>query len=144
MKKEYAINRDGTCVGNACLTRQGLYYLVRCRCDGEQKERQRVLLRIGSLERDLGLCVPMDGKIGMDTRIPVKEFSDECVSFLLCSEIGTNKESFLPVRENEAFASLDRLMDARFAVRDSVPGVLLKVDQMEISRPTGQWSEPRT
>ena len=144
MNQEYAIERNGECVGKACFQRQGMYYLIRCRCVPCQKEKVRIFLRIGREERDLGLCVPIDGEMGMDTRIPVKAFSSGSVSFRLCDPEERPKEIFIPVTEHDAFGALERLMDARFALRSGIPGVLLKEDQKEISSPTGQWSEPST
>lgn len=70
----------------------------------------------------MGLCVPYPDGLGIRTKIPIKMFSDEDLAFYVEEEV---KERFLPISGKEPISCLDQILDARFALRDGVPGVIL-------------------
>ena len=122
MQKEYPITADGKTVGTAYISPQGLYYEVRCIC-----KMQRSVLHIeadcGNRMENIGICVPMDGKMVISTRIPQKKLNG-CIGFTVRTQ---TREIWIPLNSGAPIPHLHRITEARFAVRAGIPGLLIQV-----------------
>lgn len=83
MEGQYEIYRDGVCVGQAQMYRQGLYCCFSCRCRLNGQERIHLKVQCGQTVTDLGLCVPMGEDFGVETRIPAKRLGAGIPEFFL-------------------------------------------------------------
>ena len=109
-------------VGQARMEREGLYYRISCRCQMDQ-ELCRITVTCGGRLEDLGICVPMDGGFGMDTKIPCKRLGEGTPEFRLLGkkDIGI----FVAVYPEEPFAYMTRLKDAFLTRQRGVTGIII-------------------
>ena len=126
----FSIFKNGVPYGEASIERQGLYFQIRCFC----RSPERIILKWAGGERDLGLCVPMDEGYGIQTRIPAKYLGNDNLQFLTLT-----KENIFPIGEDVPFMQLSYLREGTLIYQQGRP-----MFQRSISRPMGQWSEPRT
>lgn len=139
MEKEFAVVLGGERIGTAKVVKEGLYYRIRCLCTVSGSVPLKIIAS-GSENVDMGLCVPMGDKFGLETRIPVKRIGEGELHFSARPRHRQTGE-FMQVLPDEPFRYIDRLKDAYFEIRGSKAGIVWK-DQREMSKPTGQWSEP--
>lgn len=66
--------------------------------------------------------MPYPDGFGVQTKIPVKAFSEEKPVFFVEEE---RKERFLSVSGKEPVSWLNQIMHTRFSVRDGVTGIIL-------------------
>ena len=110
-------------VGNAQVTKEGLYYRFCCVCTPPDKAMYRIHVTDGVVTKDLGICVPEKDRYTLVTRVPMKCFKSEELNFILT----TNKleKAFMPVATDGAFEALDHLETARFQMENGQPGILI-------------------
>ena len=120
-------------VGEAEVFRQGMFYRISCRCSAAEALGKRLTVQ-GDKEADLGLCVPMEGGVGLNTGIAVKHVGEGPLCFDLTVEASAGK--FIPVRADAPFDKLDQILNSVLAIRGECIGVLL--DQRSMDKPTGQ------
>ena len=122
MQKEYPITAEGKNIGTAYITTQGLYYEVRCIC-----KMQRSVLHIeadcGDRRENIGVCVPKDGKMVISTKISQKKLSG-LIGFTVRSQA---KDTWIPLNTMKPIPFLYRITEARFAVRNGEPGLLMPI-----------------
>ena len=121
----YDIRRGGQVVGTATVEKQGLYYRIRCRCDISGEGMRRIVVTCGDAREDLGICVPTDGKFGLEKKLPCKRFTSGTPDFLLLPKYPDAKGKFVPVYPDEPFAYMARLKDAYLQIRDGQPGIVI-------------------
>lgn len=122
MQKEYPITAEGKNIGTAYITAQGLYYEVRCIC----KMQQGVLhieADCGNRRENIGICVPMDGKMVISTKIPQKKLSG-LIGFTVRTRA---KDTWITLNNVKPIPYLYHITEARFALRDGMPGLLIPV-----------------
>ena len=83
MEGNFEVYQDGKTVGTVALTREGLYYHIRCRCKLDAEAVTRLMWKQGHDYVSLGILVPMAGGFGLDTRIAVKKCPGEKPEFVL-------------------------------------------------------------
>ena len=83
MAETYDITYDGAPVGTARTEKQGLYYVFSCRCRLPEDGLYRIHAICGEAREDLGICIPMDGAIGMDKKVPQKRIGEGMLTFEL-------------------------------------------------------------
>lgn len=137
MEGNYEILRDGIPVGTACIAAEGLYYRIRCLCQIHPGERIHLQISCGTSCVDLGLCVPMEGGYGMETRIPAKRFAAGIPQFFLGEQQNPlpeetepyvpadNKEYRIPVDPEVPFMHLQELENAVLDCSGSVQEIVL-------------------
>ena len=125
LKEQYDVFLDGKCVGGVKVTKSGLYYLLSCRCCLPKRGPYKIVLSSGEKEYDLGLCVPVDGALGMNTRITSKNISSGDWKFRAAPR---NNEVFVPIETGSVFPYIYALRRARFAVENTVAGLRLQED----------------
>ena len=140
MDTTYPITQNGHPVGTARVLREGLFLRIQCLCHIPREEDLHIQAVCGNDILDLGICVPYDKGSGLISRVPTRLFQEDKLEFRLSK---SQKENFFPVYPDHPFEALAQLNNSRFQIRDGVPGIIVK-DYNDISRPTGQWSEPIT
>ena len=118
MEEFYPVSLDGKKVGNAYVSREGLYYRIRCKCKLPEGKPWRI--RVCGI--DLGVCCQMGQERGLQTRIPVKSIGFQMEFTVYLPE----KQNFYPINEKEPFPRTEQLMSMCFVVRDGKPGLQIK------------------
>ena len=151
MADTYEIQYEGKTVGSVRTEKQGLYRCFHCRCSLPDEGMYRIHAVTGDNWEDLGICIPVEGKFGMDKKIPSKRLGEGGLTFRLvpkdwyppepvlepeqpvAEEMSTEpftaeetKVLFVPVSEEEPFEQLDMLEGAVMEVRDDQVGVLIQ------------------
>ena len=129
--KTYSVYQDSVPFGTAEIIREGLYYRIQIRCPNAV----RVTVAGANGMRDLGICVPLEEKFVIQTRVPIKQLGEGEMYFCVHSE----KNAFVPVETDKPFEHLDMIRDSALSFQNGQIGV-----QTSISKPIGQWSEPNT
>ena len=130
MVGKYEIKQGNKPVGTMDVSREGLYYHFRGKCNFVQKQIFRVRMVCAGSEENLGVLLPCNGIFLLDTKRPVKQFSDATPPFVVTSSTVAN---WISLNENTPFPMLVALENGVFQRRDGVPGILF-TDQ-EPSRP---------
>ncbi len=119
---------QGKAIGTVCMTRQGLYTLLCCRCtlpDSRIYKLQAVTER-GSLS--LGIPCPIEGGFGLDTRIPTGRLGQGSITFtVVCRDAPQRK---LPLDPDLPFPCLSQLEHCRLLQEDGRNYVLLPEEKI--------------
>lgn len=140
MVRVYPITYNGQRVGTAEVKQQGLFLVIHCECDTDLHDTYSIVASSKGKTVELGCYVPGSDGCSLERRISVKHISGEEITFLIAP---VKKEMVVPVYTDKPFPYLSQLSSAHFAVKNNQASVTF-TDQMSISRPTGQWSEPMT
>ena len=127
MENEYTIHADNTAVGMAMVRRQGLYCHIRCRCKPPGNAVHRLYAVVGGKRTDLGICVPVDGAFGLDTKIPIKRIGEGVPSFYIAPNRPNHMEQFIPVCEQMPFPCIGKLRSASLEHREGQMGLVFKM-----------------
>ena len=122
----FEIKEGASLVGKAKVELQGLYYHISCRCTMKEKSMYRLIVICGERQEDLGTLIPMDGKFGIEKRIPVKRLGEGKPEFFLMTK-GSNREGkFISVYPEEPFSYMSRLKDAYLERRNGQLGIVIQ------------------
>ena len=124
MLQEYAVYMGSEKVGTACVTKEGLYYRISCRCRLSGSVPCCITARAAQ-ETDLGLCVPLEDRYGLETRIPIKSVGEGDLDFRVFPKHRVRPEQFIPISPEEPFAYIARLKDAHLARRNGQTCVVI-------------------
>ena len=108
-------------VGKMVVERIGPYYRFSCRCHLAGNTVHTVAALCDGTRVHLGVCVPMDGKFGLEKKLPCKQFPGGKTEFLLIPR-GEGRR-FVPVYPDEPFAYMTKLKHAFMEIRDGQVGV---------------------
>ena len=122
----YEVRMGDRAVGQVTVEKQGLYYHFSCRCALSGEVMQRLFLRCGGREIDLGLCVPMGSSFGTEKRLPAKQCGDGTPSFALRPKETEIKGNFIPISPEEPFRYLHRLQNAYLDRRGDRLGIVIR------------------
>lgn len=109
--------------GQVTLKKEGLYWRINCRLQNIEKGYYRLNADNGSCIFDLGLCVPVSGGFGMNTRVSIKRIGEDNLRFFLKSGKSDKQDLFVPICAEEPFAYLQRLENAYLDRKDGILGV---------------------
>lgn len=112
-------------VGTARVEKQGLYYCISCRCTLSEKEIHRLTVRCGGKSENLGICIPMDGGFGVDTKIPCKRLGEGTPEFRLLPKQEKPRGKFVAVYPEEPFSYMARLKGAFLARQADQLGIVI-------------------
>lgn len=113
-------------VGKAQVEREGLYYRFSCRVILPGQGMYRLLVRVGEIREDLGVCIPMGSQFGVEKKIPCKRLGEGIPEFILMPKDGAPRTgTFVPVYPEEPFAYIRRLENAFLAHRDGQIGIMI-------------------
>ncbi len=128
MDQEYEIMLGDKAVGHARVSREGLYYRIRCRCALSGEMLCRILVRCGKREESLGILVPEGGEFGLETRIPVKKIGEGPLTFSAAPRHRDLEGRFISLSPEEPFRYISRLKDAYLVKHNGQVGIALKDD----------------
>lgn len=125
MLGEYSIMLDSSRVGTALVTRQGLYYLLECRCKLPSPEPYRITVSWEDRNVDLGICMPDGNWSRSKTRITIKQAGEGTPVFRAHPRNAAGKEVFYPLNLTEPVIYLSRLRTARLERQGDALGIVL-------------------
>ena len=123
MESKYTVYYMEKEVGYVFLEKEGLYWRINCRLDHIERGYYRLNVKNGACIFDLGLCVPVDNGLGMNTRVPIKRIGEEYLNFFLKHSKNEERQLFVPIRAEEPFVYLQRLEKAYLDRKDGILGV---------------------
>lgn len=123
MRSIYSVYLDGREVGTVQVVRERLYYCFHCSVKLPKAAIYRLQVSADNNETDLGICVPEADHFVLTKKIPVKYLADGELSFRLIAN--ERKERFVPVSQDQPFACLTELENAKFVNRNGIAGVLM-------------------
>lgn len=123
----YTVRCDGQPVGKVELKRQGLYWLVNCRCQPANDRMLHLQMEIGENCADLGLLIPVSGILELRKQIPNKDIQQGHPVFWL-RDRKASANHFHPIDPNIPFPWLERIEECVFAQVDGQKGVKLHLE----------------
>ena len=124
MEGTYPICQDRQVIGQAQITRRGLYYHFACRLRLPEKKICRLEVVCGGKAESLGIPVPDGNGFSVSKSVPVSRFPEGTPTI----RIAQSGERFIPVDPEKPFAYLSRLTNARLEYRGGQPGVTICED----------------
>ena len=112
MEGQYEVFHRGQAVGAVELIRDGLYCRLSCRC----RVRDGVIHRLYADGEKLGVLIPEEGELVLETRVAAKRLKEGCAFSL-----DESREKFIPIRTGEIFLHLDKVRQGRLSFRDGEP-----------------------
>ena len=109
--------------GTAKVSREGLYYRIRCICDRTDSTPLRIKAK-AEHSVDLGLCVPVGDCYGVEVRIPIKRLGSGALHFFV--EKKETSEEWISISQDEPFMHIARLKNAYLLTRNGKPGIGFK------------------
>ena len=128
MTGTYDILLGGKCVGQASVTRQGLYYCFDCRCQITGEVMYKLLVTCADKTESLGLLIPEGKDFRLSARVPIKKLGQGTFQFRAVPRHGEMRGKFIPVYPDEPFAYISRLHTAFLENRDGQVGVIISDD----------------
>ncbi len=126
MEGNYPIYRDGRIVGQAAVSREGLYWHFRCQCRRSWDVVSRLYVTWDGGEECLGIPVPEGEVFRLDTRLPQKRMGQGKLRFAVRADGVQADGNFVPIKPEEPFAYIARLKDAYLARKDGQVGAMIK------------------
>lgn len=111
--KKYPIFFSEQQIGHAQIEKQGMFYKIRCFCNINNSQTNRIYIVCGSIKIDLGVCIPMEKGIGLTARMPSDQINIDSASFIMINT-SQSKDELFPVKEGVAFDQIHQLHRGRF------------------------------
>ena len=109
-------------VGTVQVSREGLYYRFRCRCQLPED----TVCRVTAGRESLGILVPAGDGFELNTKLPVKRFGDTAPEFRLVPNKPVLEGKFIPIKPEEPFSYIERLQDAYLLRKGDEVGICIK------------------
>ncbi len=113
----------GQTIGQAQVTREGMYYRIYCRCRLSGEVAYKVQVQCGDNIQDLGLLAPENGAFCLTCRIPMKHLGEGEMRFTAIPRSVQTLGEFVPISVDEPFAYLARLENAYLERRNGIIGI---------------------
>lgn len=126
MEGNYPIYHGPQQVGQAQITRRGLYYYFNCRLQLSGAVVFRLQIRCGDITENLGIPVPEGDIFILQKTLPASRFPREKPEFCVFPKHEPMNEFFVPLHPDEPFAYLSRLQDARLQRQGDRLGIVIK------------------
>lgn len=126
MEGIYPIELSGREIGQAEVTRQGLYYHFTCRCRLTGEVICRLAAVCGDQMENLGVPVPENGYFVLQKNVPVSKLKDGNLRVRVVPRHPQLDGNFIPIRPEEPFAYLSRLKDAYLQRRGGQLGIVIR------------------
>jgi hypothetical protein len=107
----YSIFFNDQRIGEATVTKQGLFYIIQCLCSITGSVPLCVTVK-GEREVDLGICVPMGTQFGLKTRIPISKVGMTKLCFHARPKHTGKIREHITVSPDEPFRYLSKLKEA--------------------------------
>ena len=128
MEGTYPICQDSQVIGQAHITRRGLYYHFACRLRLPEKKICRLEVVCGGKTETLGVPMPEGNWFSVSKSVPVSRFPEGTPTIRI-AQAPAQGERFVPVDPEKPFAYLSCLTNARLEIRNGQPGVIIRNDQ---------------
>ena len=126
MEGIYPIERAGSAVGQAEVTRQGLYYHFICRCRLSGEVICRLAAVCGDKMENLGVPVPENGEFVLRKKIPVSHLGEGELRIRVLPKHTELSGHFIPLSPEEPFRYLSRLQNAYLERRNGQLGIVIQ------------------
>lgn len=126
MEGKYPILLGQETVGEADVTKEGLYYRFDCRCSFAGESMFRLHAVCDGKEAMLGLPVPEGEGFVLRTKVPAKRLGQGDLSVRAVGKHRLEEGRFIPLSPQEPFAYIAQLKNAYLAKKEGITGVLLK------------------
>lgn len=123
MEQQYSVSLNGKPCGKVTVTRQGLYYRIRCRCLLPDNDIFRLQAACGMTKENLGVLVPTEDRFGLTTRIPVKQLREGELTFSVIPKREPVSGHFVPILAEEPFAYISRLKKSYLQIKEGQVGI---------------------
>ena len=126
MEGTYEVSQGAKPIGTVTVQRQGLYYHFSCRCILTGDVVCKLIVTCGEKQEKLGVLVPMDGKFGIEKKIPVKHLGEGTPQFRLMPKHEKMEGKFVPIYPEEPFSYMAKLKDAFLETQAGQLGIVIK------------------
>lgn len=126
MEGTYPIVLSGKEVGQAEVTRQGLYYHFFCKCRLTGEVICRLAAVCGEKMENLGIPMPESGYFMLQKKVPVSKFQGDSLQIRVLPRHPQLEGKFVPICPEEPFSYLSRLKDAYLQRRNGQLGIVIR------------------
>ena len=126
MDGTYVIEQAGQRIGQAEVTRQGLYYHFTCRCRLSGEVICRLAAVCGDKMENLGVPVPENGEFVLRKKIPVSHLGEGELRVRVIPKHAELTDNFIPISPEEPFRYLSRLKNAYLERRGQQLGIVIR------------------
>jgi hypothetical protein len=126
MEGIYPIERAGNTIGQAEVTRQGLYYHFTCRCRLSGEVICRLAAVCGDKVENLGVPVPENGEFVLRKKIPASHLGEGKLHIRVLPKHSELTGRFVPLSPEEPFRYLSRLQNAYLERRNGQVGIVIQ------------------
>ena len=120
----YDVCLEGKVIGWVKLATVGLYCVLESQCCWAGETMMHLSMAAGDFVEDMGLMIPIDGKLHLRKKIPLKRIEGKILSFSLRPR-QSDAEIFIPVDPDLPFPFLHCLGDARLEFQDNTAGIVI-------------------
>lgn len=110
-------------VGKVQVGKDGLYYVLDCRCRMPDRDLYKISVVCGGKTRLLGTLTPCGQEMILRKRLPAKLFSNEIPQFYA---VRKENERFVPICDHEPFPYLEQLKNACLEERNGYLGIVIR------------------
>ena len=128
MEGSYPIYLGSEQMGQAQVSRQGLYYHFACECELSGEVIYRIVVTCGGKSESLGIPAPEGVRFTLNSRLPVSKLGQGELKFQLLPRHPKAEEAFIPLSPEEPFAYLQQLKDAYLLRRNGQLGIGFRVN----------------
>ena len=126
MHGNYPILLGQETIGQAVVTKEGLYYTFDCRCDFTGETMFRLHAVCGETETVLGLPVPEGEHFVLRRKVPAKYLGIGDLTIRAVGKHRLEEGEFIPLSSEEPFSYISRLKNAYLAKKEGAVGVVIK------------------
>lgn len=133
MSEIYPILLGKNCIGQASVSRQGLYYQIACACRLSGEVVYRVRASCADKAVNLGILVPENGLFAVRSRVAISKLGVGALSFCAIPQHVKTDDNFIPLKPDEPFAYLHRMDGMYLSKRGSQIGLCIKESEDQSS-----------
>ncbi len=131
MEGTYEVAFGTETIGTVRVSRQGLYYRFESRCEECGGQMMQLQMNQGKQWTVLGLLIPKQNRLVLDTKIPAKRLEEGSARFRLIPRHASLPDTFVPLHPQEPFQWLRQLEGARLEKRGGEVGLVLTKNKFE-------------
>jgi len=121
MEERLPVLLAGLAIGEAIVTRRGLYAYFDCRCQLSGQIIYRLTVDSGSCSEILGIPVPEDGHFVLRTRLPLKRLEPRSIHIRAVPKKSGLSGKLIPLSPEEPFSYISRLQNAFLETQRTQP-----------------------
>lgn len=125
---QYSVFFNNTDIGIASVTKEGLYYLIDCRCKIVKEGIYRLIASNGENNIDIGVLAPKESCFEIHRKISIKRLGAGKFTFSVVVK-GENLPQpgcFVPFETGKPFTRLQDIDRARFVCMEGIPGLFIQ------------------